>query len=193
MRNIDWIVIPPGAPSCYSCGRGKIVARQTTYWEIRTSKNRPVRLHFRRKREARFDRPYFSDVTVSRDHPVLIHYQVPWVEVSFKGAVGHPSAVVERLFAAVDELSVGWRSAAEYLNGLMPTADLLSSNGGVLWVGPASYAGVISEILSSNGSTIQARPYPTPGGDVCAAVMDRSFVVAERFGIEHRIHLVSDV
>jgi len=142
---------------------GTIVRRQTTYWEVRSSRGALWRVHFRGKVEARFVQPEFEGMELTDRHPLLSEYAEPWVDVYFSrnspGSDIRPSSArgegaevlpVAALRARIAMESEGWRTLDEYLN---PAADP-SRGHGLLMRAPGPIAKIAAEEMQSAGYSV---------------------------------------
>lgn len=163
---------------------GIITNRQTTRWDLQFDKGTKLRVHFEGKMESQFQSSRFENAMVYSQHPLLVEYLEPWVELSFKGIPPDPQAVAAAVEAMVEGMSQGWRASRRYVNAQLPFDDLLRAGGGVLWVGPASYGMAAASILQQAGVWVgkQARTRVAVKPEVL--VLDRSYVVANSFRIE---------
>jgi hypothetical protein len=159
---------------------GRIVLRQTTYWEVQSDSGTHWRIHFRGKLEMRFRCPDFASVELFHSHPILVNHVEPWCDVYFKGHPADPGDLEDALAKTTHRVTEGWRDVAEYRNAAAPF-----SGGYGLAVraptslGRAAEADMIRALLST--SSICSG---TQSKRCVVLVFDKSYVVAERFRFE---------
>lgn len=115
-------------------GPGRIVRRQTTYWDFAPRSGPGWRVHFTGACERLFADAEYSTLAVHDQHPLLVEYESPWGSLYVARV---PPQLDERALAdvlrEVDEGvragSRGWRSLSAYLN------DYAKPRGGVLALG----------------------------------------------------------
>lgn len=161
---------------------GTIVRRQTTYWELLSTKGRLWRLHFKSRAEVRFDKPLFSHIELADAHPILDRYLQPWLQLYYMGSLSDAEKFKRLLAERIATASNSWRSINEYLK---PSVDLGKSYG-MLTCAPVSIVTVASSLLNEMGVRTSTLRHTVAREHQRALIMDKSFLVAQAFWFEER-------
>lgn len=162
---------------------GTILRRQTTYWDLRSTRGNPWRFHFRSKSEIRFFDSRFLKMRIADAHPILEQYLEPWAQLYFSGFPNDPAGLMKALANRIAAASSGWRSIDEYVNKM---ADLRMGHG-LFMTAPKTFIKIATETLGEMG--IKTSVLETSGPTASAfraAILDKNVVVAQEFRFENR-------
>lgn len=169
---------PPGA-------NGKIVKRQTTYWDVELDVGgipEIWRIDFKRKREFRFVTPEFGSMEIRNAHWALDEYVAEaWEALYVSSPTSDVDGVLRSLATVVSEHTNGWRTLSHYLNDLGDPRTILSGGYGLLLRGPSSLARKVSDVLTMHGIANNillafSKPVKTK-----ALLLGENFVIADDF------------
>jgi hypothetical protein len=166
-------------------GPGRIVRRQTTFWELHAGAASLVRVHFSRKLETRFTNAEYDRVAIADEHHLLEPYRQQWASVFVTDAKRCGAAFSKDLAGRVHRATDGWRTAEEYraLGG----SGVVAGGYGLLMRAPEPIAVIAADLLQAYGAVPSVVLEPAPSeslrrpGPLRALLLGRSFVVAEGF------------
>jgi hypothetical protein len=158
----------------------RIRKRQSTFWDFECPE-RTQRVHFIGKLEHHFVSNHAEHLEITDEHPVLINYRHPWVEIYISSKPRNPGKLaVELLHAIQAELGV-WRSPSEYFNRDVKPSALLEGGLGLLFSGPEPLAAKVQQALHEAEISFTALPRKRREQPVKALIAGRNFVVATDF------------
>lgn len=169
-------------------GPGRVVGRQTTYWDLQADAGTLVRVHFTHKHETRFTRADYDAVNLADEHPLLNGYRQRWASVFVTGAERCAAGFASELSARVGQATDGWRTAQEYL--ALGGDGVLRHGYGLLMRAPEPIALVAADVLRAFGAVPSIVLDPVPGVSgreperVRALLLGRDFVIAQAFRFE---------
>lgn len=163
---------------------GRIVRRQTTFWDVVVSDSNLCRIHFNGKQESSFHAEEFQGLAVYDDHPLLMDYLEEWRSIYISSATTDADVLVARLSEIVSDLTKGWRSINQYSNTSFDAAEILRTGSGLLLAGPLTLVNGILPTLSECGivaTTLEGKPI---SGSPQVLIMGSNFVIANSFKVE---------
>jgi hypothetical protein len=175
---------PTGLPSSVP---GTIGTRQATYWDLeftRPSSSLAVRVHFIGKVEYHYVSPQFSELSLSREHPVLADYREPFRQLFLSKPAPAPEVVVEQLAELVRTWSGGWRPVERYANPQCTPLSVLREGYGLLISAPATLVGAAEQLLAKHGTQPASLPGHKPEREFQVLCLSANFVVARHFDFE---------
>jgi hypothetical protein len=165
-------------------GPGRIVTRQTTYWELRAAGGGRYRVHFRDKAEVRFSGAEYPAIAVAARHPLLVAYETPLRSLYFGGTPIDPRRLAESLADRVRAISDGWRGLEDY-NGRAEAT--LRTGHGLFMNAPEPICVAVATVLEDAGVGASVLGTAPARGGHQALVLGRSFVIARAFAFEPRL------
>jgi hypothetical protein len=132
--------------------QGRLVKRQTTYWDIQVSTDSTITLWhvtFPMGVERRTSRGCFSSALLYDQHPLLLNYQEPWEHVYTSGSHPKPDELIDQIVQLIDRETLGYRSASQYINSV--ARSVLADGHGLLLNAPISLASIIIPVLQNEG------------------------------------------
>jgi hypothetical protein len=173
---------PSGLPSSVP---GTIGTRQTTYWDLEfTGPSQSARVHFIGKVELHYVSSQFSELSLSREHPVLADYSEPFRQVFLSKPASAPELVVEQLSELVRTWSEGWRALEHYANPQCNPLSVLRDGYGLLISGPGTLADAAERLLAEHGTQPTSLPGHQPERELQVLCLSANFVVARHFDFE---------
>jgi len=166
-------------------GRGTIVRRQTTYWEVRAAQAM-YRIHFRDKVEVAFATADYPRLELTAVHPLLVQYDEPSRSLYFSGMPFNSRAVAESLDRTIRDSTHAWRSLADYAGNVDDVDRRLRGGHGLLMSAPGSICAVVARALDAAGvatSVVGSAPART---GMRVLLLGRSYVIAGAFSFERR-------
>jgi hypothetical protein len=175
--------LPSGLPSSV---HGTIGTRQTTYWDLEFAEpnSQSARVHFIGKIEFHYVSPQFSELSISREHPVLADYTEPFRQVFLSKPASAPEIVVEQLVEVVREWSEGWRPLERYVNPQCNPLFVLRDGCGLLISGPHMLTSAVERLLAKHGTQPTSLPGRQPAQELQVLRLGVNFVVARHFDFE---------
>tara|TARA_R110002096_G_scaffold44524_1_gene119675 strand:- start:45102 stop:46316 length:1215 start_codon:yes stop_codon:yes gene_type:complete len=176
--------IAPGNVPHDLLGPGRILHRQTTYWELESNLGIRCRVHFHGKCEFSFASAEYEEVLVLDTHALLLDHTQSSQTIMISGRPENSEALVGRLDQEIRSQTNGWRALSAY--AIMDSAELLEGGHGVLLTAPEDVCAALMPLLQKAG----ANPYYSPGQQTQRAgtqrllLLGRSYVVAEAFSFE---------
>ena len=146
-------------------------------------------------RTSRLSVGWVNEAELTADHPVLLRYTQPHVQLGFMGRPPDSRLVVADLWEVHRSVTDLWYPFEEFLNHRVSLAQLLASNSGLLADGPRSLMDGYADVLRSHdmeASLFGERPpvrwrdgmwQPEPPG-LHALILGESFVVGAGFGVQ---------
>jgi hypothetical protein len=181
-------------------GPGRVLRRQTTYWELESRAGARYRVHFSELRERRFRSDQYDAVSLFAVHPLLAHHDQPWASLYVSRAealAGH----ITKLEGLADAYTDSWRSLREYTSGGHGTRRdfteqdvttgaehlrrVIRFGYGLLAEGPAALMNVLAAQVEALGvvATVQAGGRP-PARSAQLLLLSSSFLIADAFRFE---------
>lgn len=176
--------VTPGNVPQDLLGPGRILRRQTTYWELESNPGIRCRVHFHGKCEFSFATDEYEEVVVLDSHALLLDHTQSSQTIMISRRPEDPMALVDSLDQAICSQTNGWRALSAY--AMMDSAELLEGGHGVLLTAPVDVCDALMPPLEAAG----AGPYYSPGKQTQRAgtqrllLLGRSYVVAEAFSFE---------
>jgi len=167
-------------------GRGTIVRRQTTYWEVRAANDSVYRIHFRDKLEAVFASADYASIEPAIRHPLLVQYDEPTRSLYFTGRPLRPTEVAERLERVIRGMSNTWRGLADYAGSIDMVGRQLRAGHGMLMNAPESVCAGVAAALEGEGVRTSIPGSAPARSGKQALVLGRSYVIANAFAFENR-------
>jgi hypothetical protein len=173
-------VVPPEF-----AGPGRVVRRQTTYWELQADAGSLVRVHFTHKQETRFTGAKYDRAALADEHPLLDGRRQRWASVFVTDAKRCGVDVAAELATRVDRATDGWRSAQEYF--ALGGTSVLREGYGLLMRAPEPIAAIAADVLQAFGAAPSVvldrvpRASGRPPQHLRALLLGRDFVIAEAF------------
>lgn len=165
---------------------GSIVRKQTTYVDLcidsAATSEKQYRIHFDHKQEFGLDQICFRSISLFEDHPLLLDYQEPTVDVHLDGLVSRKQSFAKSLDDLCQEVFDGWRGYEHYLN--LPLDTFLERPYGLLLTGPKSFADRVIEIAPEFNVQLFIRNKRKPKGIFKTFLFDEMYVIAKDFRIE---------
>ncbi len=165
-------------------GAGQITSHQPMYWELLPTGAAKYRVYFEDGTETLLDGHTYSRMELIDKHPILEHYAQDWAMLDIGSAPADPVRVASRLTAALEEHTGGWRHFSQYSNG--PAEQLLAGSYGLLMRAPRTYVDLALEILRQEKVRCSAIADQRARLGYRALILNRSYVIARRFGFEVR-------
>jgi hypothetical protein len=163
---------------------GKIVRRQTTFWDLQTSDGSTIRVHFDGKVEFGFVAQGFPGVEVTSSHPLLTEYKSPSDSLYIASSVVNPAEVLSELRSATATHFDGWRLFERYLNDHVSAEDLLREGYGLLLRGPREFVTDAASICSRFGIKVSVLTGARAPAHLSALILGQNFVIARAFRLE---------
>jgi len=176
-----WQGVAPGDIPTDLRGPGSIGQRQTTYWELESSRGSRYRVNFRDKAEFAFAGDAYQQALLLDQHPLLLDYKEPIQTIMISGRPSNPTDLVSKLDEETRTQTDGWRSLSSYEN--MDSAELLQGGHGLLLTAPEPVCAALMPLLNDAG----AKPYNSPGRSVerddnqRLLLLGGSYVIARAF------------
>ncbi|MEM5789765.1 MAG: hypothetical protein AAGU11_20815 [Syntrophobacteraceae bacterium] len=161
----------------------RIVKRQTTYWDI-NGPGEDTRVHFIEKLEFHFETGSFDSYSITREHPVLVDYQLPWQSIFVSSSATNPTVILEHMAFTIRDIVGPWRNVGRYLNPEFDPVAILKTGWGLLFEGPISLCSAVAECLDTANVHFSAIPSMPARWPVEAFIAGSSFVVAKAFRLE---------
>lgn len=164
-----------------------IIRRQSTFWDFHTEASF-LRIHFSGKQAFRFISEEFDSIFIFTEHPVLLDYRYPWLNVYLASAPPDAADFLRQLASAVSNQVGPWKSLKDYINTSFSShIELVRCGYGLLFHAPAPLVEKLLPIFDSSGvrhSVLEGGP---PSGSVTAKALiaGRSFVIANAFRFEN--------
>jgi len=163
-------------------GPGRIVQRQTTYWEVRGDSGTTYRIHFKGKAETGFAGAEYPRVELTPSHPLLVHHAEPRRTLYFTGRPRDPLALATTLDRLIQDVSQGWRNLAFYAGD----GRVLSSGFGNLMDAPLSLCAALAPVIEGAGLPVSIIGNLAGRPEHHVLLLGRSYVVARSFAFEPR-------
>ena len=159
---------------------GQVIRRQTTYWTVETAMGERWRIHFLDKVEFSFTQSSYSILDLFNNHPLLVQYTEPWLELYFVGTPKQPDTVTSAAAAAVVRATGGWRRFEDYVNPGAP----LSCGYGSLMRAPQTVIRAVETVLANSGVETKTLAGVRPSHPYRVLLLEKSFVIAKEFRFE---------
>ncbi len=164
-------------------GAGRIVRRQSTFWDLRSSAGFAARVHFNGKLEMRFAGEDYESIELADEHALLAHHREPWATVYVTQANVVPIAIVRSLADRVAAITGGWRGLEEYASREV-IARIVAVGDGQVIRAPSSIARSAAALFQESGAEVSVFSERRPSESCRALVLGESFVVAREFRFE---------
>jgi hypothetical protein len=158
-------------------GKGRIIKAQTSYWTLHAEHAGIWRVRFRGKVETRWQAADYNSVELCTEHPLLHHYNEPWVHLYFKGKPRDLAECEAAISSAVHGASCGWRTIEAYRNSGAP----LSEGWGHFLHAPESVVAVVQRELEQQGMTCSQIGRTAAAVSKKVLLLERNFVIADNF------------
>lgn len=166
-------------------GPGRVVRRQTTFWDADLQSGmRRVRIHFRGKAEVWSPEDEFEVIRIVTAHPLLEDYGTVHSQLYIATALDQPDELIRTMQAHVQHRSRGWRSAAHYFNEFVGPEPVLRGGHGLLLEGPHALVEELEKIVASFGIRTNTLSSERRTRELQALLLAPSFVVADEFLLE---------
>jgi len=110
-------------------------------WQVRCSQVRGYR----------FTEAPVSSLQLASDHPLLLPFTEPHVQLSFRGQAPVPMAAVGTLWNTHEQATEGWIQLPHFLNPNLPLLQLIASGSGILAEGPRLLLDQYAKALEPHG------------------------------------------
>jgi hypothetical protein len=168
---------------------GTIDVRQSTFWDMTImpdGKSRRLRVHLRRKREARFAESRFEGGGMYDEHPLLVNSVSDWAELFLATPAEKPRTVLAALREIVSSRCAGWRTFDEYANDQVSPEAVLEQGYGTLLKAPTPVVQAVDAVLKGFSLASTQLPFRSKQAPARLLLLGRSFLIAEEFQLEPR-------
>lgn len=176
-----WRTLKGGDVPAGLAGGGRIVRRQTTYWDLAPHTGGRFRVHFKDKTELAFAGADYETVELAAKHPLLLDYEDPWRDAFVAGTPINPRELTDRLDQQLRALTEGWRELADYATPEWAIGRLTEGHG-LLMRAPLRVGLLAREVFSQAGVRVSLLGQAPAQTGMRALIMGRSFVIAREFG-----------
>ena len=158
----------------------RVRRRQSSFWDFESPEH-TQRVHFIGKLEHHYVSNQAETIEIKDEHPVLLNYQHPWIDIYISTKPLKPGELAVELLHAVRSELGGWRAPAEYFNRDVETRLLLEGGFGLLFSGPEPLAATVRQALEAAEVRFTALPRKRQQQQARALVAGKNFVVAKDF------------
>ncbi|MCR9105421.1 MAG: hypothetical protein NXI15_09035 [Gammaproteobacteria bacterium] len=160
----------------------EITNRQTTFWDLNTPEG-GARVHFIGKEEFFYQDSQFEILSFHEDHPLLLSYHSPWLNLYISSVVAQPDDLLNEIALAWANDLAGWRSPLDYMTQTGPKRMLLEGYGQFLSA-PETLAQLAKVVLLQFGVTFTLLPGQKPRGIKKLMLAGENYVIANDFRVE---------
>jgi hypothetical protein len=171
---------------------GHLLQRQTTRLDIECDSlgetaGQGYRIHLRGKRDIQLTSEWFRSFRLLEQHPLLLEYTDPGGTLYLASKIEDTGPLITEMRAATEDIFGGWRPLDYFLNPEVSFEELLSKSYGSLLSGPKPLTDRVLKVAERHRLALTFHPSSRSGTTAAPKVllMDRSFIIADRFDAEH--------
>lgn len=166
---------------------GLVEKTQTTFLDVsiqdlQAKTSEKFRIHFIGKKELRIRKQKFENANLVDGHPLLLKYGEETYDLHIDGFVADKNEFSNRLKQVCLEVFGDWREVEHFLN--MDLNKFLENRYGILLTGPKSFVNKVLELATEFEIEMFLRNRRSRSGAYSCLLLDRCYVIAERFRIE---------
>lgn len=168
---------------------GEIVKTQTTYLDIVctfqykvSTRQENFRIHYLGKREFLLNKGKFTRLQLIQEHPLLLDYIEPIVNVHLVSNVSDKQKFREELKSLAYQIFGEWRSFEDYLN--MPLDKFLEKSYGILMSAPKTFAEAVVQMAEKDDIKLIIHDYDKKTDKPFVIFFGEGYVIADDFKVE---------